>query len=125
MMKKLIKTILLLFTTIIFSQNYPDTTISNESIREDAKKITKAYDAQLGLDGTQLPIFEDKVEDYLIKANQVKKDFEGMAELDALTKLMVKESLEMKDLLTRIQYQVYKKIRQDIQPLKALQSDDE
>tara|TARA_R110002049_G_scaffold307794_3_gene509522 strand:+ start:343 stop:459 length:117 start_codon:yes stop_codon:yes gene_type:complete len=33
---------------------------------------------------------------------------------------MVKESLEIKDILTRIQYQVYKKIRQDIQPLKSI-----
>ena len=34
---------------------------------------------------------------------------------------MVKESLEMKDLLTRIQYNKYKRIRQAVQPLKTVE----
>ncbi len=122
-MKKIFTVFLIFFTTLAFAQ-YPDNTNETKKIRQDAEKITKAYDAQLGLDGTQYPIFLDKVQDYLVLSKKAKKDLDGIEELDTLTKLMVKESLEMKDLLTRIQYQVYKKVRQDIQPLKALKTDD-
>tara|TARA_R110000868_G_scaffold322148_1_gene583134 strand:+ start:115 stop:486 length:372 start_codon:yes stop_codon:yes gene_type:complete len=123
-MKKQLKIILLLISTTLFAQ-YPDVSYETREIKKEAKKLTKIYDAKLGLDGSQLPIFQDKVEDYLVLSNKVRKDFEGREELEELTKLMVKESLEMKDLLTRVQYQVYKNIRQDIQPLKALKADDE
>lgn len=123
-MKKSFTLIVLFFTTLAFAQ-YPDDSYETKKIRKAAEKIAKAYDAQLGLDGDQYPIFLDKVEDYLVLSEKAKKDLDGIEELNALTKLMVKESLEMKDLLTRIQYQVYKKVRQDIQPLKALKSDDE
>ena len=43
--------------------------------------------------------------------------------MDALTELAIKESLDMQDILTRIQYNLYKKIRQDIQPIKLVNPD--
>lgn len=118
-MKTIYTFILMLSTTFTFAQ-YPDVSHESRAVKKEAEKITNIYDAQLGLDGNQLPIFQDKVEDYIGLSNKVKKDLDGKAELDALTSLMVKESLEMKDILTRIQYNVYKKIRQKIQPLKNI-----
>lgn len=121
-MKNLSIIILVLFTTVAFAQ-YPDNTPGSEEIRKRAKELTIMYDQELALDGDQLPIFQDKVEDYLVMANQIKKDLDGKEELDALTQLMIRETLEMQDLLTRPQLIVYKKIRQDIQPLKVVEVD--
>lgn len=118
-MKYLITISLLFLTQIAYSQ-YPDTTIETPEVREEAKRLTKIYSAELGLDGTQLPIFEDKVGDYLTLREEVMETYQGKEALDKLTQLMVKESLEMKDLLTRIQHNKYKKIRQAIQPLKTV-----
>lgn len=118
-MKKLSTLIILLFSCITFAQ-YPDTTPGSQEIREQAKELTTKYDQQLGLDGAQLPIFEDKVEDYLVLSLKIKNDLNGREQLDALTQLMVKETLEMQDILTRPQFIVYKKIRQDIQPIKTV-----
>tara|TARA_R110002049_G_scaffold87533_1_gene221893 strand:+ start:38765 stop:39184 length:420 start_codon:yes stop_codon:yes gene_type:complete len=118
-MKQILKIAILLFTTALFAQ-YPDTVHGTEKTRKMSQEITKAYDAQLGLSGRQLPIFQNKVEDYLILSEKVKDTYEGRAELDALTELAVKETLEMNDVLTRIQYKMYKKVRQDIQPIKRV-----
>ena len=89
-----------------------------------AQDITSVYDAKLGLTGKQLPIFQDKVQDYLELSQKVKDNYEGRAELNALKELAVKESMAMQDILTRIQYNLYKKIRQDIQPIKVINQDE-
>jgi len=121
-MKTLITFIFIGMISFSFAQ-YPDTTYEDKKERKQAKEIVNAYDKQLALDAAQFPIFLDKVEDYLILRKKAKATLEGKEELDALTELMVKETFEMQDLLTRPQYQLYKKIRQDIQPLKTVKSD--
>jgi len=123
MMKHALNILIFLFTTTIFAQ-YPDTIYSTEETRKMAQEITSAYDAQLGLTGRQWPIFENKIKDYLELSQKVKDTYEGRDELDALTELAVKESLDMQDILTRIQYNLYKKIRQDIQPIKVVDIDE-
>ena len=122
-MKYILNILIGLFATIAFAQ-YPDTVYGTEKTRIMAEEITSAYDAQLGLTGTQLPIFQNKIEDYLELSQKVKETYEGRAELDALTKLAVKESLDMQDILTRIQYNRYKQIRQEIQPIKVVETKD-
>lgn len=119
-MKYLITLIGLICFKITFAQ-FPDTTIETPEVRAKAEKLTEIYNAQLGLDGSQLPVFENKVADYLTLAKEIRSAYKGKEALDKLTKLMVKESLEMKDILTRIQYNEYKKIRQSIQPLKIVE----
>jgi hypothetical protein len=118
-MKKLITLIFLCAISFSYAQ-YPDTTYEDKEEREHAKKIVAAYDKELGLDGAQYPIFLDKVEDYIVLRKKAKATLKGQEELDALTELMVKETLEMQDLLTRPQYILYKKIRQEIQPIKIV-----
>ena len=122
-MKTICTLVIIFFTRLSFAQ-YPDTIYSNKETRKMAQEITSAYDAQLGLTGRQLPIFQDKIKDYLELSQKIKADYDGKAELDALTQLAVEESLDMKDILTRIQYNVYKKIRQDIQPIKVVKLND-
>lgn len=122
-MKTICTLVIMFFTTLSFAQ-YPDTIYSNKETRKMAQELTSAYDAQLGLTGRQLPIFQDKIEDYLELSQKAKDKYDGRAELDALTQLAVEESLEMKDILTRIQYNVYKRIRQDIQPVKVVEPND-
>lgn len=117
-MKHTLNILIFLFTTTLFAQ-YPDTIYGTAETRKMAQEITSVYDAKLGLTGTQWPIFENKIRDYLELSQKIKNTKEGAAELDALTELAVKESLDMQDILTRIQYNLYKKIRQDIQPIKV------
>ena len=121
MMRVLFTFLFIAITTTAFAQ-YPDITYESKSIRAKAKKITQAYDKQLGLDGKQYPIFLDKIEDYLVLANKAKENLKGKEELDALTKLMANQALDMQELLTRPQYNLYKRIWQDIQPIKVLKS---
>lgn len=118
-MKRLITTLFLTFTLFAQAQ-YPDTTPGDKEIREKAKKLTYIYDQKLGLDSDQILIFQDKVEDYLVLSERAQEQFEGREELDVLTELMVKETLEMQDILTRPQYIEYRKIRQSIQPIKEV-----
>ncbi|MFH6772659.1 hypothetical protein V8G58_12010 [Gaetbulibacter aestuarii] len=122
---KYLKTLIFICITHIAFAQYPDTTIETPEIRAKAEKLTAIYDAKLGLDGTQLPIFQNKVADYLTLSKEIKESYKGKEALDKLTQLMVKESLEMKDLLTRIQYNQYKKIRQSVQPLEVVVNTDE
>lgn len=118
-MKYLAILIILLTTTATYAQ-YPDTTYANRQERKIAWDITNAYNKELGLDGDQLPIFHQKIQDYLVRSNEIKAAYQGKAELDALTKLRVDQALDMKNLLTRQQYDVYKRISQNIQPVKQV-----
>lgn len=122
-MKHTLNILIFLFTTLVFAQ-YPDTVYGTEETRKMAQEITSVYDAQLGLTAKQWPIFQDKIEDYIELSQKVKDTYDGKAELDALTKLAVKESFDMQDILTRTQYNIYKKIRQDIQPIKVVEQDE-
>lgn len=119
-MKKICTLLIMFFTISTFAQ-YPDMVYSNRETRKMAQELTSVYGAELGLTGRQLPIFQNKIEDYLELSQRAKATYNGRAELDALTQLAVAEALEMKDILTRIQYNVYKKIRQDIQPIKVIE----
>ena len=51
----------------------------------------------------------------------IESKYEGREELSALTELQVQETLDMNDILTRIQMQVYKKVKPEIQPLKMVE----
>tara|TARA_R110002049_G_scaffold307794_3_gene509521 strand:+ start:89 stop:349 length:261 start_codon:yes stop_codon:yes gene_type:complete len=82
-MKKQLTIILLLISSTLFAQ-YPDASYETKKIKKEAKKLTKTYDTKLGLDGAQLPIFQDKIEDYLALSNKTNKDFEGREQLEDL-----------------------------------------
>jgi hypothetical protein len=54
-------------------------------------------------------------------AEKIKDENEGRAELDALVEMQARESLAMNDILTRLQYRLYKKLKSEIQPLKIVE----
>ena len=49
----------------------------NKALEGIATKITKTYDDQLGLDGKQFTLFEKKVEEYLIREENIHNEFKG------------------------------------------------
>ncbi|WP_136481564.1 hypothetical protein [Cognatitamlana onchidii] len=100
---------------------FPDRVQGTRETKALAKELTRVYDAWLGLDGIQLPIFEEIVEDYIILSNKAKQQLEGKEELDALTELMINETLQMENLLTLFQFREYIRVRQEIQPIKKLE----
>ncbi|WP_146608920.1 hypothetical protein [Gelidibacter algens] len=119
-MKTILTSILLLFSTTIFAQ-IPDA-MNSSSLKTEADRITDEYDQHLGLTGIQYPLFKNKVADYLRLAEKIKDENEGRAELDALVEMQARESLAMNDILTRLQYRLYKKLKSEIQPLKIVKN---
>ncbi|OBX26454.1 hypothetical protein LX77_00994 [Gelidibacter algens] len=120
LMKTILTSILLLFSTTIFAQ-IPDA-MNSSSLKTEADRITDEYDQHLGLTGIQYPLFKNKVADYLRLAEKIKDENEGRAELDALVEMQARESLAMNDILTRLQYRLYKKLKSEIQPLKIVKN---
>ena len=119
-MKTLLTFTLLVFTSIGFAQ-YPKMKATSDRIKTKAHELTTAYSKQLVLTGEQIPLFEETVEDYLVKAEEISETMDGKAELDALLELSVNETLRMNDILTQPQYRLYKKIKLILQPLKIVE----
>ena len=121
-MKTKITTLLLFLSlTLGFAQQYPPVNDGSLKVEAKADSITDAYDRELSMTAKQKALFKLKVEDYLIKRQMIESKYEGREELSALTELQVQETLDMNDILTRIQMQVYKKVKPEIQPLKMVE----
>lgn len=116
---KTIVTILIALMSFTSYAQYPSTTTSTD-IKKAADQLTNKYSAQLALTGVQIPLFKNVVEEYMLKAEKTIDAFEGRKELDVLVELQARETLEMNDILTRLQYQLYKKLKYDYQPLKVI-----
>ncbi|PNQ73093.1 hypothetical protein C1T31_08875 [Hanstruepera neustonica] len=91
------------------------------ALDEQAKTLTKEYDAQLGLTSDQLVPFEIKVEEFLIRKEKIENRLEGREKLEALAVLREQEYVEMQNILTQPQLNVYKRIRPSIQPLDVVE----
>ncbi len=121
-MKTKITTLLLFLSlTLGFAQQYPPVNDGSLNVEAKADSITDAYDRELSMTAKQKALFKLKVEDYLIKRQMIESKYEGRKELSAFTELQVQETLDMNDILTRIQMQVYKKVKPEIQPLKMVE----
>lgn len=118
-MKTLLTVTFLLMTSFGYAQ-YPKMEATSDRIKTKAHELTTEYNKQLVLTGEQIPLFEETVEDYLVKAETISNTLDGKAELDALLELSVKETLRMNDILTQPQYRLYKKIKLKLQPLKTI-----
>jgi hypothetical protein len=111
---------LLLSLTFNHAQQYPPITDGSLKIEAKADSIADAYDRELSMTAKQKALFKLKVEDYLIRRQKIESKYEGRKELTALVELQVQETLDMNDILTRIQMKVYKRIKPEIQPLKMV-----
>lgn len=115
-MKKLI---VLLVLFVSFSSLGQDThlQVGSETLQEKAKVITDKYVDVLGLRANQELIFRKKVEEFLIREEEIKATSEGKEMLNKMVALRQNEAAEMGNILTRIQLNRYKEVRPEIQPL--------
>lgn len=119
-MKYIITVAIVLTSFLSFSQGYPPVEDANQSLEDMASAITDQYDRELSMTGKQKAIFKLRVEDFLLLRKKILDSKTDEAQLDALVNLQAEETLAMNDVLTRIQMDVYKKVKPEIQPLKIV-----
>ena len=96
----------------------------NETLEDIAFNITETYNKELGLTGKQVILFQKKVEEYLIREERIHQSLTGTTKLNRLHKLRELETLEMGDILTRPQLNLYKKLKPQIQPLAVVDTEN-
>ncbi|WP_439151295.1 hypothetical protein [Winogradskyella sp.] len=114
----------LLFTLQLSAQD-PLLQKPNETLDVIATTITKKYDDQLGLDGSQFIKFQKIVEEYLIREENIHNEFSGKEKLDLLFRLRKAESKEIRNVLTQPQYNLYIKLKPQFQPLAKIDVADD
>ncbi|WP_370476115.1 hypothetical protein [Tamlana flava] len=97
---------------------------NDRTIEQFAQKITKTYNKQLALNGEQPLLFQKKVEEFLIREKKIRTNFKGTEMLNLIYKLRITETGEMANILTRPQFNLYKKIKPEIQPLDITESEN-
>lgn len=116
-MKKQIFTILMtLYVALGFSQD-PTFQKDSEPLEKIAMELTKAYDDKLSLDGKQFTLFQKKAEEFLIREERIHRNFTGKKKLDLINELRKAESLEMRNILTDIQFRRYEQLKPTMQPI--------
>lgn len=121
------KSILLLFLIIGLSAYSQDPFLqeTNPRAREQAIEITNQYIPELSLTGKQQLLFQQKVEEYLIRRNNVEANTSGKEKLKLFYDLQQQETADMNDILTRPQLEIYKKIKPELQPLEEVEKNDD
>ena len=92
-------------------------------IEKQADSLTKIYTKKLGLTPKQDLLFKSNVADYLIKREEIKKNYKGKKMLDRLYIVSKEESGSMSEVLTEYQFELYEKIKLSIQPLAKVDQD--
>lgn len=119
-MRTLITILFLLFSIVGFSQD-PIMQNNDESLESIATNITDKYDDQLAFDAKQFMLFQKKVEEFLIREEKIHNNFKGEEKLNQLYKLRKAETLEMRNILTQPQFNLYKRLKTQIQPLAVVE----
>jgi hypothetical protein len=117
--------VLSVFLTISISAQDPILQKSEESLEVISQNIAKAYDNQIGLDGKQFILFQKKIEEYLIREEKIHKSYSGKKKLDMITKLRAAETMEMRNILTKPQFELYTKLKPEIQPIAIVSTNEE
>lgn len=120
-MRTLITILFLLFSIVGFSQD-PIMQSNDESLESIATSITDKYDDQLALDAKQFMLFQKKVEEFLIREERIHNNFKGEEKLNQLYKLRKAETLEIRNILTQPQFNLYKRLKTQIQPLAVIET---
>ncbi len=119
-MKKILAVALLLLSVAVNAQDdYLQRGVAE--LDKEAQRITSLYNSEIALNGEQPLLFKKKVEEFLIRRENVENTLTGKDKLDALLKISVQETAEMGDILTRFQLDAYKKIKPDIQPIAVVE----
>ncbi len=96
---------------------------SNAQAKKEAEAITDKYIPELALTGKQQLLFQQKVEEFLIRRYEIERRYSGKEKLDLLYSLQEEETAEMNDILTRPQLKLYTEIKPEIQPLEVVQKE--
>ncbi|NNE31209.1 MAG: hypothetical protein HKN40_02445 [Winogradskyella sp.] len=115
-MRYLIYILALAFSFQMSAQD-PILQTDNEQIEARAVIITDKYDAQIEMDAKQTILFQKKVEEFLIREHKIKAQFKGKEQLDKLYNLRQAETMEMRNILTHPQFDLYVQLKPTIQPL--------
>lgn len=119
-MKNLFSILALFISITAFSQD-PFLQKSNPEAKKEAVKLTDRYNQELALSGDQILLFQQKVEEFLIRRQEIEAaGFAGKTKLDQLYKNQQEETADMQDILTHQQLQVYKQVKPNIQPLEIV-----
>ncbi len=119
-MKTILLSLAIMFSSVLSAQDVY--TQENTEIHEvEAERITKEYNKQLSLGGMQFALFTKKVQEFLIKRAKIEEEYTGKDKLDMLYRMQIRETLEMKDILTRPQLKVYIRAKGDIQPIAVVE----
>ncbi|MHA7843000.1 MAG: hypothetical protein ACX93I_06745 [Winogradskyella sp.] len=121
-MRTLITICFISLSIIGFSQD-PVMQKNNESLETIATSITDKYDDKLALDAKQFMLFQKKVEEFLIREEKIHTNYKGEEKLDRLYKLRKAESLEIRNILTKPQFTLYKRMKPQIQPLAVVDTE--
>lgn len=121
-MRTLITICFISISIIGFSQD-PVMQKNNESLETIATSITDKYDDKLALDAKQFMLFQKKVEEFLIREENIHANYKGEEKLDRLYKLRKAESLEIRNILTKPQFTLYKRMKPQIQPLAVVDTE--
>lgn len=121
-MRTLITICFISLSIIGFSQD-PVMQKNNESLETIATSITDKYDDKLALDAKQFMLFQKKVEEFLIREEKIHANYKGEEKLDRLYKLRKAESLEIRNILTKPQFTLYKRMKPQIQPLAVVDTE--
>ncbi len=121
-MKKILGLLVLFISFTSFSQD-PYLQESSVKAKEQAIEITNEYTPELGLSGEQQLLFQQKVEEFLIRRYKIENEISGREKLELLYQLQQEETAEMNDILTRPQLLVYKEVKPRIQPLEIVQKE--
>lgn len=118
-MKNLVVLVLFFISASAFSQD-PFLQESNPEASKVAIKLTDEYNRDLALTGEQQVLFQQKVEEFLIRRNEIEKKYSGREKLNMLLAMQREETKEMHDILTEPQMIYYKKAKPSLQPLESV-----
>lgn len=116
-MKKLLMLCMLIVSYGSFAQDYG----SAMTIDEEADSLANVYDNQLALTAKQFLLFKNELKSTLEKRKLIEQRYSGKEKLDQLVTLQAYETAAMGDILTRIQFRRYKRIKPQLQPLEIIE----
>ena len=117
-MKRLILIMTVLFGTAAMAQNYiaPE---PNERQEQEAKVLASKLDDQLSLTEKQLLAVELLNGEFIARRDEIigRQDISTLEKNELLEAIYVEQEKEMADIVTRVQLDLYEKIRGELQPL--------
>ncbi len=110
-------TVLTLFICVvpIWSQEYFHDLSAD--IKTEATTLVQDYTDKLILTDQQELMFQQKIGEFLVRKKKINNELFGKEKLEALKEINREENLEMQEILTPEQFDLYVRLKPSIQPL--------